>query len=232
MEGKPIIEGLSVKRSHCPRCDEPIYWYRLIPLFSWIVSKARCTSCGNKIHWRYPIIEMLSGAVCGASFWYFGFSVEAFLASILLLWLIAIAVIDFEQKLILDVLSLPLLWFGLLVNTQGYFTSLESGVYGAVAGYLLLWLIFHGFKIATGKDGLGYGDFKLLAAMGAWFGIQSLPTIIIIASITSLLFIMAYRFMKKNDNELQFPFGPFIALPAVLLLFFSDLIPSAKVIFF
>ncbi|MBN2646883.1 MAG: prepilin peptidase [Thiotrichales bacterium] len=219
----PHYQILSKGRSHCPHCHSPLPWYRLIPVFSWLASRGRCHHCKQAISTRYPLIELSSAALTMAVVWQFGLSITG-LAALVFVWiLLAISVIDWEFQLILDSLSLPLLWLGLLLNTQTLFTSLESAVWGAALGYLILWLVFHGFRLFTGKEGMGYGDFKMLAALGAWFGVETLNQLILIAALSSLVITLLQVWLAGKKQSSPFAFGPFLALAGLVTLFFGPI---------
>ncbi|MBO1926045.1 prepilin peptidase [Thiomicrorhabdus sp. 6S2-11] len=218
-EETPHYKIMSTGRSHCPHCQAELPWYRLIPLFSWLYSKGKCHNCHTDISKRYPLIELSSAILTTAVLIYFGFTPIG-MAALLFSWiLLAITVIDFEHQLILDDLSLPLLWLGLLLNSQGMFTSLEMAVWGAALGYLLLWLVFHSFRILTGKEGMGYGDFKMLAALGAWFGVFAIAQMIFIAALSSIIIGLLMAVLKLRSHDAPFAFGPYLALAGLVTLF-------------
>ncbi|WP_238843336.1 prepilin peptidase [Thiomicrorhabdus xiamenensis] len=218
-ENTPHYKIMSMDRSHCPHCHVALPWYRLIPLFSWLYSKGKCHNCHEPISKRYPLIELSSALSTTAVIMYFGLSPLGLVALVFTWYLLAITVIDIEHQLILDNLSLPLLWLGLLLNTQEVFTSLEMAVWGAALGYLLLWLVFHGFRLATGKEGMGYGDFKMLAALGAWFGVMALAQIVLIAAVSSIVITILLSLIKLQKHDAPFAFGPFLALAGWITLF-------------
>ena len=197
-------------RSRCPHCGHAIRAIENIPLLSYLWLRGKCSSCGQPIRWRYPAVEALTGLLSFIVAWRLGFGPAA-LAALLLTWtLVAMAFVDLETQYLPDNLTLPLLWLGLLVNLSGIFVPVSQAIIGAVAGYLSLWLVFHGFRLVTGKEGMGYGDFKLFAAFGAWLGWQQLPFIILAASligaVTGLLMILG----RGRDRRLPIPFGPFL----------------------
>jgi len=219
LEGDQQLKEISIGGSKCPQCDANLPWYRLIPLFSWISTKGKCHNCQAKIPVRYPLIELSTASLTMLCIWHFGLSTEG-VAAVIFSWiLIAIFVIDLEHQLILDNLSLPLLWLGLLFNSQTLFTSPVDAIWGAAIGYLLLWLVFHAFKILTGKEGMGYGDFKLLAALGAWFGFIALPQIILIAAVASIIITVIGIALKMRTKNAPLAFGPFLALGGWATLF-------------
>ncbi|MFK5893455.1 MAG: A24 family peptidase [Pseudomonadota bacterium] len=216
-ENKAI--SLSIPGSHCPNCGHTIRVWENIPVLSYLFQRGRCTSCKQKISWRYPAIELLSAALSVGLAWKFGFSL-LLLSALLLNWsLLTLTFIDLDEQLLPDQITLPLLWLGVLLNIFSFYTPLESSIIGAVAGYLILWSVYWVFKLFTGKEGMGYGDFKLLAALGAWFGWQALPLLLLIASISGsilgLLFILVYH----QDRKKPIPFGPYLALAGWIVLF-------------
>lgn len=214
-----ILSQLSVGGSKCPKCHTRLKWYQLFPVFSWLASKGKCLHCKTPISIRYPAIELFSALSTVLILWQFGLSPVGIAALIFNYLLITICVIDFEHHLILDLMNYPLLWLGLLINTQGVFTSLESAVWGAALGYLLLWVVYHSFKFVTGKEGMGYGDFKMLAALGAWFGLSALPQIILVAALASIAFGLIGMALKVRNYEQPLAFGPFLALGGWATLF-------------
>lgn len=218
---KEQLKQVSATRSQCPSCKINLPWYRLFPLFSWLASKGKCHSCQHKISIRYPLIELTTLIATLLVIWLYGLTPVGFFALIFVWFIITICVIDLEHYLILDKLSLPLMWIGLLINTQGVYASPTEAILGAVAGYLLLWTIFYAFKITTGKEGMGFGDFKLLAALGAWFGIASIPQIILIAALSSILITVVLAVLKIRNLQDPIPFGPYLAIGGLVSLFFG-----------
>jgi len=219
LEEEAQFKEISVGGSKCPQCDANLPWYRLIPLFSWLASKGKCHNCKTKISPRYPLIETATATLSIACMWQFGLTTEGIAATLFSWILIAIFVIDYEHQLILDNLSLPLLWLGLLFNSQNLFATPVDAIWGAAIGYLLLWTVFHAFKLITGKEGMGYGDFKLLAALGAWFGFITLPQIILIAAVTSILIGVIGMMFKTRGRDTPMAFGPFLAIGGWATLF-------------
>lgn len=222
LEGESdILKKLSIGGSKCPKCGTQIPWYRLIPVFSWLLSKGKCHHCEASISPRYPIIELFTASLTVACIWHFGANTMGFI-SVLFSWiLISIFIIDFEHQLILDNLSLPLLWLGLIVNTQNTFTTPTDAIIGAAVGYLILWTVFHIFKLITGKEGMGYGDFKLLAALGAWFGLLAIPQIILIAALSSISIMLTAIILKQRSKDTPMAFGPFLTIGGWSCLFFG-----------
>jgi len=212
MEEEEQLKAVTFGGSKCPNCDANLPWYRLIPVFSWLWTKGKCHNCHIAISPRYPMIEVATATSTVLIMWLYGPTLIG-LAALLFTWvLITISVIDIEHQLILDNLSLPLLWLGLLFNTQSLFTTPIDAIWGAILGYLLLWVLFHTFKLITGKEGMGYGDFKLLAALGAWFGVMAIPQIILIASVSSLVIGLGGVLLKLRTYDSPLAFGPFLAI--------------------
>jgi leader peptidase (prepilin peptidase)/N-methyltransferase len=182
----------------------------------------KCKGCGVRISPRYPIIEAISGILCAFAAWHFGFGPSA-MGALLLIWaLLALTAIDFDTQLLPDDITLPLLWTGLLFNLFGIFTSLSSAVVGAVAGYLVLWSVYWLFKLITGKEGMGYGDFKLLAALGAWLGWQMLPLIILLSSLVGAIVGITLILALKQGRNIPIPFGPYLAGGGLIALFWGQ----------
>jgi len=204
--------NLAFPASRCNSCGHQIRWYENIPVISWLVLRGRCSQCKTSISARYPLIEALSGVLCGIIAWQYGFTTVGF-ALMLLTWaLIALTFIDVDHQLLPDSITLPLLWLGLLLNSFELFTTLESAVWGAILGYLALWSVYWAFKLLTGKEGMGYGDFKLLAALGAWGGAISLPMIILFSSVAGVLLAGILIALRKHNAANPLPFGPYLAI--------------------
>lgn len=213
--------NLWLPRSSCPHCGHGIRWYENVPLLSYVWLRGRCSSCGAAIGRRYPLVEAASGLLAGYATWHFGLDAQA-LAAIALLWaLLALTVIDLDTHLLPDRITQPLLWVGLLVNWQGLFVPLEDALLGACAGYLVLWLVYHAFKLVTGKEGMGHGDFKLLAALGAWLGWQMLPLVILVSSLLGAVAGIALIALAGHDRARPIPFGPWLALGGLIALFWG-----------
>lgn len=213
--------NLWVPRSACPQCGHRITALENIPLLSWLWLRGRCSACGAPIGVRYPLVELLTALLSAAVAWKWGVSMQT-LGALLLVWtLIALAFIDLDTTLLPDSLTLPLLWLGLLVNLGGHFTTLPEAVIGAVAGYGVLWSVYWLFKLATGKEGMGFGDFKLLAAIGAWLGWQMLPVTLLLSSVVGALIGIAMIVLVKHDRRVPIPFGPYLAGGGLVALFFG-----------
>lgn len=213
-------------RSHCPKCEYPLRIWDNIPVFSYIFLAGKCKACSTSIPLRYPFIEILCCILSITTVFYFGVSLKACFGLLLTWSLISLAWIDIEHKLLPDNITLPILWLGLAVNLNGIFTDLSSALIGAMAGYLSLWSIFWLFKLITGKDGMGYGDFKLAALLGAWLGWQALPEIILLASfVGAVIGISMIGFQRIKRTE-PIPFGPFLALAGWISLNWGDTLRS------
>lgn len=213
-EATPSSErfNLAVPASRCNTCGHNIRWYENIPVISWLALRGQCSQCNTSISARYPLIEALSGMLCGIIAWQFGLTTLG-LSLMLLTWaLIALTFIDIDHQLLPDSITLPLLWLGLILNSFGVFTSLESAVWGAILGYLALWSVYWAFKLITGKEGMGYGDFKLLAALGAWGGAISLPMIILFSSVAGVILAGILIAFRRHHAANPLPFGPYLAI--------------------
>jgi len=220
-EAQPVHEpfSLATPRSRCPACGHPISALENIPVISWLALRGKCSACHAAISPRYPLIEALSALLCALAAAHFGYGWAA-AGALLLIWsLLALSFIDFDTQLLPDSITLPLLWAGLLFNLFGIYTDLQSAVIGAIAGYLALWLVYWGFKLATGKEGMGYGDFKLLAALGAWLGWQVLPLTILLSSLVGAVAGIALIVLARRGRNVPIPFGPYLAASGMLALF-------------
>ncbi|HZH07410.1 MAG TPA: A24 family peptidase [Lautropia sp.] len=213
--------NLAVPRSRCPHCGHAITAAENIPVLSWLWLRGRCSACGARISPRYPMVEILSGTLAFLSIGHYGLTVAGCGAALLCFALIALTFIDVDTQLLPDDITLPLLWIGLLLNLGGVFAPLPDAVLGAMVGYLLLWSIYWIFKLVTGKEGMGYGDFKLLAALGAWFGWQAIPAIILLASMVGAVVGICLMVFARHGRDVPIPFGPYLAGAGALTLFFS-----------
>jgi leader peptidase (prepilin peptidase)/N-methyltransferase len=216
--------NLVVPRSRCPGCGRGITAIENVPLASWLALRGKCAGCGAPISLRYPLVELLAGLGAGWSAWHFGFGAPA-LGGMLFIWCtIALAFIDHATGYLPDDITLPLLWAGLLLNAFGAFVPLFEAVIGAAAGYLSLWLIYWAYRLATGKEGMGYGDFKMNAAIGAFFGWKLLPLVILVSSVVGLLFGLVQMVAARRgwDAAFRFHFGPYLAIAAIVAMFWGN----------
>jgi len=213
--------NLFVPRSHCPACSHRISAMENIPLASWAILRGRCSACKARISMRYPVVELLGGIAAVWPAMHFGFSPAAFAAMVFLWCIVAASFIDFDTQLLPDSIILPLLWLGLLVNAAGLFTDLRSAVIGAAAGYLALWSVYWLFKLATGKEGMGFGDFKLLAAIGAWCGWQVLPLTILLSSFIGAAVGIGLMVFARHGRGVPIPFGPYLGAAGIVALFWG-----------
>ena len=211
-DSEPVARyDLVMPRSRCPHCGHGITALENLPIISYLVLRGRCSACHAPISPRYPLVEALTGVLSGVVAWHFGFGTPAFGALCLTWGLIALAGIDLDKQLLPDRITLPVLWLGLLFNLRGSFTDLQSSVLGAAAGYLSLWLVYHLFKLLTGKEGMGYGDFKLYALLGAWLGWQQLPVVLIMSAGVGAVVGIVLLSTKRIGEGVPIPFGPFLA---------------------
>lgn len=223
-EAPPPVEryNLVVPRSACPSCGHRIGAIENIPVVSWLALRGRCRGCGAPISPRYPIVEALTGALSAGLALHFGFGL-ALAGALVFTWvLVAAAFIDLDTTLLPDDLTLPLLWLGLLLNLGGTFVPLPDAVIGAAAGYLVLWLVYQGFKLLTGKEGMGFGDFKLLAAIGAFLGWKLLPIVILFSSVVGATVGIALIVFARHGRSVPIPFGPYLVAAGVLALVWGD----------
>jgi leader peptidase (prepilin peptidase)/N-methyltransferase len=230
LQGKEVPTNtkysLSRPRSACPHCGHKISAWENIPIISYLALRGRCKGCKASISMRYPLTEALTGTLIGLISWKFGYSSITLMAWVFAFALIALTFIDFDTQLLPDDITLPLLWLGLLFNLNFGFTDLKSAVIGAMAGYLILWSVYWLFKIIRGKEGMGYGDFKLLAAIGAWFGWKLLPAVILLSSTLGAIIGIALIVFTKRGKEVPMPFGPFLAIGGIAALFFGQALAS------
>jgi len=230
-EAPDLPEGrfdLVMPPSRCRNCGAPVRAWQNIPVISYILLRGQCAGCGTRISARYPFVEALTAILTGLVAWRFGFGWEAGAAVVMTWVLLAIAFIDFDHQIIPDSLSLPLLWLGLFLSlfhpmpgSQVLFVDPKTAIAGALAGYLSLWSVYHLFRIVTGKEGMGFGDFKLLAALGAWLGWQELPTIIILSALVGAVLGLLLMAMAGRDRNVPMPFGPFLAAAGWLAMMFG-----------
>lgn len=206
-------------RSACPHCEATLPWYRLIPLFSWLASAGRCHACGQPISKRYPLIELATALLTVTAIWQFGLSAKGLFA-VGFGWLVVLLVtVDLEHKLLLDAFTYPLLWLGLLANSLHLWVPAEAAIWGAALGYGLLWGTYWLFRLATGREGMGYGDFKMMAATGAWFGWQAIPGLLLLSALTGIVVQLLLRLAGRGETH--FAFGPYIGLAGLAWLYFG-----------
>ncbi len=218
--------NLILPGSHCPHCEHKITVLENIPLISYLILRGRCSECRTPISVQYPLVEALSATLALLAVWHFGYSWQS-AAALLLTWaLVALSVIDIRTGLLPDIITLPFLWLGLLLNIEGMYCDLSSSVLGAVFGYLSLWSIYQLFKRLTGKEGMGYGDFKLLALLGAWLGWQHLPLIVILSSFLGAAVGIGLIYFKKHDRNTPIPFGPYLAGAGWIAMLWGDRITN------
>lgn len=222
---KPIEPlTLSIPNSTCPQCGHKIRFYENIPVISWLLLKGKCSQCKNKISARYPLVEITTALLSLVVAWQWGVSIETLLLLILTWGLICLTLIDYDHMLLPDQIVMPLLWLGLLINLQSTFVPIEDAVIGAVTGYMSLFSVFWLFKLLTGKEGMGFGDFKLFALFGAWIGWQLLPLLILMASVVGAIVGITLVVIKKNQREQAIPFGPYLAVAGwVTILWGNDI---------
>ncbi len=228
LRGEVVAEqpryNLAVPRSACPACHHPITLMENIPVVSWLALRGKCSACGVAISARYPIVELLGGALAAAAILKFGPTWQGVAACAFLWTLLALTGIDFDTQFLPDNLTLPLLWGGLIANLHGLFVPLQDAVVGAIAGYMALWSIFWLFKLIRGKEGMGYGDFKLLAALGAWLGWKMLPLIVLGSSVVGACIGIGLVAFKGRDHNVPLAFGPYLAIAGAIALFFGPTI--------
>ncbi|QLF92943.1 prepilin peptidase [Pseudomonas sp. ABC1] len=218
--------NLMQPRSCCPQCSHAIRPWENIPLISWLVLRGRCSACKSPISCRYPLLELFCAFLSGIIAWHFGFSWQAG-AMLLLTWgLLSMSLIDAEHQLLPDALVLPLLWLGLIVNGFGLFATLHEALWGAVIGYMSLWSVYWLFKLTTGKEGMGYGDFKLLAMLGAWGGWQVLPATILLSALSGAVIGSIMLRLRNANTSTPIPFGPYLALAGWVTLLWGDWISA------
>ncbi len=224
----PMVEvsvapyNLMVPRSQCPACHHPIGAIENIPIVSWLALRGRCSACKTPISARYPLVEALTAVLFGLAAWRFGASAAGLGALCLIGALVALTFIDIDTQLLPDAITLPLLWAGLVFNLGGTFIDLHSAVIGAALGYLSLWSIYWLFRFATGKEGMGFGDFKLLAALGAWLGWKMLPFIVLASSVVGAVVGIVLIVLARHGREVPIPFGPYLASAGAVALFAGE----------
>ena len=215
---------LAMPASTCPKCGYRKRFWENIPVISYLILKGRCSSCQAHISFEYPLVEAITAILSVVVAHHFGISWQTLLALLLTWSLIALTMIDFHKQLLPDNITMPLLWLGIICNMFGLFTDLESSVIGAIIGYLSLWSVYHLFRLLTGKEGMGYGDFKLLAVLGAWMGWKILPIIIVLSSFVGAVVGIAMIVIVRHDKNIPIPFGPYLAIAGWISLIWGDAI--------
>ena len=223
----PPPPGIVVERSHCPHCKHQLAWYENIPVFSWLALRGKCRSCKAPISIQYPFVELLTAVLMVACVWRFGFGWQGFGAMVLTGFLIALSGIDLRTQLLPDQLTLPLMWLGLIASADSLYMPTKPALLGALAGYLSLWTVWWLFKQITGKEGMGHGDFKLLAAIGAWVGLSGVLPTILLSSLVGALVGSAWLAAKGRDRATPIPFGPYLAIAGWIVFFWGDQLVGA-----
>lgn len=223
----PPPPGIVVERSHCPHCKTALSWYENIPLFSWLALRGKCRHCKVPISPQYPLVELLTALLAVASVWRFGFGWQGFGAALLSCYLVALSGIDLRTRLLPDQLTLPLMWLGLIGSLDNLYMPAKPAMLGAIAGYMSLWLVWWLFKQITGKEGMGRGDFKLLAALGAWVGLNGVLPIILISSLVGAVIGSIWLAIKGRDRATPIPFGPYLAIAGWIVFFWGQQIVDA-----
>jgi len=208
--------------SHCPKCKTPLKAWHNIPVISYVLLRGKCAYCSAAVSLQYPIVELCSGLLFLFAYISYGLTIVGGLFLLFSLFLLTLTTIDFNTQLLPDILTFPLLWVGLIANSQGLFTDINSAVFGAVAGYLSLWSIYWVFKLFTGKEGMGHGDFKLLAALGAWTGWQMLPLTILLSSLVGAIIGITLTLTLGRDRQLPLAFGPYLAIAGWIAFLWGD----------
>ena len=219
--------NLVVPRSRCPHCGHMITALENVPVLSYLFLRGRCRECKTPISIRYPLIELMSATLVVLVAWKFGFSLQTAMAMLLSWALICLSFIDYDHQYLPDNITLPFLWLGLFLNLNGLYVDLASAVLGAIIGYLVLWLVYQVFKKITGKEGMGYGDFKLLAMLGAWLGWQALPAIILISTLVGSIIGISLILFRQHDRSHPIPFGPYLAIAGWIVLLWGNDINNA-----
>jgi leader peptidase (prepilin peptidase)/N-methyltransferase len=216
--------NLFVPRSRCPKCAQPITALQNIPVISYLVLGGKCAGCKTRISPRYPFVEAVCGLLAGYAAWRMGFTAAGMGAMVFVFAMVALTFIDLDTFYLPDDITLPVLWLGLLLNLANTYTDLPSAVIGAACGYLALWSVYWLFKLVTGKEGMGYGDFKLLAAIGAWLGWQMLPLVILLSSLVGAVIGIGLMIFARHGRETPIPFGPYLAIAGIIALFHGQAI--------
>lgn len=231
LRGEPVEVAspfnIVIPRSACPHCGHKITALENIPVVSYVFLRGRCSQCRTSISTRYPVVELLTGFISGFIAWHFGYGFAVFAALVFVWAMMALAFIDMDTQLLPNDITLPLLWGGLLANLGDGFTDIRSAVIGTVAGYLVLWSVYWCFKLITGREGMGYGDFKLLAVIGAWLGWQMLPLVILFSSLVGAIVGIGLIVIAKRGRHVPIPFGPYLVGGGFVALFWGNQINSA-----
>lgn len=217
----PPPPGIVIEPSHCPHCKHRLSWYENIPVFSWLALRGKCRHCHAPISVQYPAVELLTAILALVSVWYFGFGWQGFGAILLSCFLIALSGIDLRTQLLPDQLTLPLMWLGLIASLDNLYMPAKPAVLGAIAGYVSLWTVWWLFKQLTGKEGMGHGDFKLLAALGAWVGLKGILPIILLSSVVGAVIGSVWLAVKGRDRATPIPFGPYLAIAGWIVFFWG-----------
>ena len=223
----PPPPGIVVERSHCPHCKHQLSWYENIPVFSYLFLRGRCRSCKTPISPQYPLVETITMLAVLACVWRFGFGWQGFGAIVFSTFLIALSGIDFRTKLLPDQLTLPLMWLGLIASSDNLYFTTKPAVLGAIAGYLSLWSVWWVFKQLTGKEGMGHGDFKLLAAIGAWVGLKGILPTILLSSLVGAIIGSIWLTARGRDKATPIPFGPYLAIAGWIVFFWGEQLVGA-----
>ena len=218
----PPPPGIVVERSHCPHCKTPLSWYENIPLFSWLVLRGKCRKCKAPISIQYPLVELLVGLLTVLCAWRFGFGWQGFGAMVFTWFLVALSGIDLRTRLLPDQLTLSLMWLGLIASLDRLFIDPKPALLGAIAGYVSLWSVWWLFKQLTGKEGMGHGDFKLLAAIGAWVGLKGILPVILLSSVVGAVIGSIWLATQGRDRATPIPFGPYLAIAGWLVFFWGE----------
>ena len=218
----PPPPGIVVEPSHCPHCKHKLSWFENIPLFSWLALRGKCRHCGTKISVQYPLVELATMLAVLACVVHFGFGWRGFGAVLFTCYLIALAGIDLRTRLLPDQLTLPLMWLGLIASVENLYIGQKAALLGAMAGYFSLWSVYWVFKQVTGKEGMGYGDFKLLAAIGAWVGLKGILPTVLMSSLAGAIIGSIWLAAKGRDRATQIPFGPYLAVGGWVAFFWSQ----------
>ncbi|MDH5833031.1 prepilin peptidase [Luteimonas kalidii] len=218
----PPPPGIVVERSHCPHCGHQLSWYENIPVFSWLALRGKCRNCKAPISIQYPLVELLTAMLCVLCVWRFGFGWQGFGACLLTCVLVALSGIDLRTQLLPDSLTLPLMWLGLIAALDNLYMPAKPALLGAIAGYVSLWSVWWVFKQVTGKEGMGHGDFKLLAALGAWVGLAGVLPIILLSSVVGALIGSIWLAVKGRDRATPIPFGPYLAIAGWIVFMWGD----------